>query len=108
MGQGGGMSSKRAAKVARRAKRQAKDAARAARPRQYRCVDCGQGPLYRGGIEIGGRDGERHYCKACMPPERLIAYWRARGQQVNDVRAAQIAADWAAIPEGPEDEPRPL
>jgi hypothetical protein len=100
--------SDRAAKQARRAKRKVKDAARAGRPRQYRCVDCGQGPLYRGGIEVGGRDGGRHYCKACMPPERLIAYWRVRGQRVDGVMAARIAADWAAVPEGPEDDHRDL
>jgi hypothetical protein len=75
--------SDRAAKQARRAKRKAKRAEReSTRERQYRCVDCGTGPLYRGGIEVGGPTGERHYCKACMPVERAEAILKSWGSPV--------------------------
>jgi hypothetical protein len=73
--------SDRAAKQARRAKRKAKQATRDA-SRQHWCVDCGSGPLYLGGIVFGGPAGERHYCKACMPPERAIAIVESWGKPV--------------------------
>jgi hypothetical protein len=85
--------SDRAAKRARRVKRKAKQVDReATRPRRHYCADCGTGPLHRGGIEIGGRDGERHYCKACMPAERLVAIMEGGGSWVASADATRRRA----------------
>jgi hypothetical protein len=88
--------SDRAAKQARRAKRKAKQATRASWERHYRCADCGTGPLERGGIEIGGRDGERHYCKACMPPERMAVIMQGGGSWV---ARADATKGWGRPPD---------
>lgn len=72
--------SNRAAKAARRAKRKAKQVERTLR--KYTCFDCGDGPLYRGGIVVGGAEDEKHYCKDCMSPERLAAIMESWGKPI--------------------------